>query len=118
MNNLHDYLDGLLDSGAESFPREVLEKIKAMADKPQVVKEYVYYPYWQWQPWQWQTITTNASKQWITVGGTGGAIKVGQSFWFNSPATNATAVSSGTIYLTPNQFNDIPHTLTNAQHDS
>lgn len=71
MSNLKDYIDGLLDSGAETFPREVLEKIKAMAGELQIVEKVVYpfvqlYPYW-WQP---VTIPPPPSPTWITTGGT------------------------------------------------
>jgi len=33
MDKLNAYLDGLLDSGAETFPREALERIKALANE-------------------------------------------------------------------------------------
>lgn len=71
MSNLEDYIDGLLDSGAETFPREALEKIKAMAGEPQIVEKVVY-PFWHFQSYWWQPVTTQPAPKptWITMGGT------------------------------------------------
>jgi len=82
MDKLTAYLDGLLDSRAETFPREVLERIKALMDIPQPQqKEFVYIPYWPPQKYEdwWRgpathdkftiTSTGGTGAKWITIGG-------------------------------------------------
>lgn len=86
MDKLIAYLDGLLDSGAETFPRQVLERIKALMDAPQPPqKEFIYIPYWPPQKYEdWWRGPVTYDKFVVTTGATtNGPINSSGMIWID-----------------------------------
>lgn len=90
MDKLTAYIDGLLDSGAKSFSRDVIENIKAMVAPEQPTTTQPIY----WPPNKY-------------MGGTGGA----ETLIFDGKITCA-STAQGDVGGTTTWIYNMPHTLT------